>query len=276
MDHFQSTKSHIKLVLFDLDGTFLNDRKQVLDSSIQALEFLKEKGIRAAFATGRDIELVDDLVIKNFKLDHLIDYVIADNGAKIKDCSSDKAISRYFLQVDQLLKIKDHFKDLKLVYGVGEKGYYFVSGENALTRYTNDVLGLPVKVVDFDSYLTEPKPKFLLFVPSSKQMEKVMDLYQSLDLEGVVGIRSSKNLFEFNHKNVNKARAIADLCDYIGIGEEETMAFGDEMNDLAMLKSAGVSVAMGNASDELKAQADFVTDDNNNHGIAKFIYNYFQ
>lgn len=276
MDPSPSTRKNIKLVLFDLDGTFLTDEKIPLQSSLDAIDYLREKNIKLGFATGRDLKIVDENFLDYYKLREKIDYVIADNGASIKNYKTGKIKQEYFLQVDQLLKIKDHFKDLNLVYGVGEKGAYYVNGENAVTSYTRDVLKFPVKLVNFDDYLTSPKPKFLIMVPSKKQMEKVLELYKSLELDGVVGIKSSKSLFEFNHEKVNKGEGLSYLCKEMAISENEVMAFGDEMNDYQMLKVSGVSVAMKNSPDYLKLCADYITEDNNHDGIGKFIYKYFE
>jgi len=72
-------------------------------------------------------------------------------------------------------------------------------------------------------------------------------------------------------KGTNKATGIDEICKYYGIDISETMAFGDGGNDIAMLKHAGVGVAMGNASDEVKGYADMITDSVDDDGIAKIL-----
>ena len=74
--------------------------------------------------------------------------------------------------------------------------------------------------------------------------------------------------------NANKGKTIHDMADYLGINPENCMAFGDSQNDLEMMKACGISVAMGNASDEVKAAADYVTSDVKDDGIWKALVRY--
>jgi Cof subfamily protein (haloacid dehalogenase superfamily) len=76
------------------------------------------------------------------------------------------------------------------------------------------------------------------------------------------------NNIEINSREATKGNALKKLAAYLGIPLNETMAFGDDRNDITMLQAAGVGVAMGNAGEEVKRAADYVTDDCNSSGVA--------
>lgn len=86
---------------------------------------------------------------------------------------------------------------------------------------------------------------------------------------------SHPNNIELIPKGVNKATAIQEIQKELSVPKEKIISFGDGMNDLEMLQASGVSVAMGNAVDELKQEAKFITDANTEDGIANFLINYF-
>ncbi len=86
-------------------------------------------------------------------------------------------------------------------------------------------------------------------------------------------LKSSPVFVEINNAGVSKANAVHTICEHFNIDIADTIAFGDNYNDLLMLKAAGTGVAMGNAPDDIKAAADYVTDDHNHDGIAKFLQN---
>ena len=79
------------------------------------------------------------------------------------------------------------------------------------------------------------------------------------------------NNIEINSLDATKGAALAFLCDYLGVDVSQSMSFGDGTNDISMLKAAGIGVAMGNAMDEVKVHADYVTDTCDNDGMAKAI-----
>ena len=79
---------------------------------------------------------------------------------------------------------------------------------------------------------------------------------------------TAKNNIEINNINANKGNAIWMLADYLGVPRENTVSFGDALNDLSMIKAAGTGVAMANACDEIKEAADFITLSNDEDGVA--------
>ena len=88
-------------------------------------------------------------------------------------------------------------------------------------------------------------------------------------LPGLTATRWCDVFVDINAEGVNKAAGIRSFADYLGLDLSETMAFGDGGNDIPMLRAAGIGVAMGNASDEVKSYADYVTDHIDNDGLYK-------
>ena len=80
---------------------------------------------------------------------------------------------------------------------------------------------------------------------------------------------------EFFNSRTSKALALEKICGFYGISQNEIIAIGDELNDISMLKAAGLSVAMENAADDVKKAADIITASNNDDGFAKLVYNIF-
>ena len=98
-----------------------------------------------------------------------------------------------------------------------------------------------------------------------------MHEYLSAELSDLVITTAIGNNLEINCKEAVKGNALMKLADHLGLSPESLMACGDNLNDITMLKAAGLGVAMGNAKDEVKAIANYVTDDNNHDGVAKAI-----
>jgi Cof subfamily protein (haloacid dehalogenase superfamily) len=90
-------------------------------------------------------------------------------------------------------------------------------------------------------------------------------------MDGLELTNSLPTNVEANPAGVSKAAALHFLCERMGITMEEVMAVGDSLNDIKMIQASGVGVAMGNAQEAIKNVADFVTDTNNNNGVAKAI-----
>ncbi len=265
----------IKLVLTDIDGTLLSPNLMPLQSSYEIIDKIREKGIKFGLVTGRDFDSVNSFLLDRWKLRGKLDVFIGENGSFVKDFSSNKISKQFYMSSSELKQVYNHFKDLEVSMAVSEKGYLHVDKINEQAEYFSDMVKIPIKVVDFDTYLQQPKPKIHIGV-LPKDMQKVIDRAKTFHNPNLVGMTTSKYLFEYNNKNVNKKVGIQKLCQIIGIDKSQIIAFGDQMNDYEMLQYAGVSVAMGNALDEVKSQSKFITDGNDEDGIANFLKKYLE
>ncbi|OJT75988.1 hydrolase, partial [Clostridioides difficile] len=109
--------------------------------------------------------------------------------------------------------------------------------------------------------------KCILFSENVDSLREAKEEFKKQeDLEVV---SSGKINFEVMSKGTSKGIAVKKFCDILGIDSEEVICIGDNENDISMIKFAGLGIAMGNATDEVKSMADFVTDTNVNDGVAK-------
>lgn len=257
------------LLVFDCDGTFLNDAGEVLDSTKQALRKCSEKGIKIAFASGRAKEGIEN-VIKKIQADNLIDYYICHNGARIYDADEGRYLA------DKHLVLADYPDLLKLAEG-SELGFYaFANGQilayNQDDAYADEEAGknsVPVNPMA-DAPLETQIYKFV--IPGSpEKLDRLQDSLPEEITEQYSVVRSAQTNLEFLHPDASKGIGIQMLCDSIGYNVEQALPFGDAQNDYSMYEATGNMIAMGNAQSCLKDIATMITDDNNHDGIARAI-----
>ncbi|CEX92611.1 HAD superfamily hydrolase [Streptococcus pneumoniae] len=142
---------------------------------------------------------------------------------------------------------------------------------NPYTEIEGDITGMPIVVVDdFKAAVKEPVVKVLM----NKEAERLVEVEKKLQqqLEGQLSVMRSKPFFlEFTEAGVTKGTSLNKLIQKLGIKREEVIAMGDSYNDQAMIEFAGLGVAMGNAPDDIKEIANYVTDTNMNDGVAKVV-----
>ena len=146
---------------------------------------------------------------------------------------------------------------------------YFERRRPESDHYESHV-NLKGEIVDFDSVNPLNFTK-MMYVGSHERLTGVMHKVEA-DIGGKVSVMfSNVEFLEFMKKGVSKGAALRLLLSDMGIEQADTIAFGDGDNDVSLLEAAGIGVAMGNASDAVKAAADFVTDSNNEDGIEHFL-----
>lgn len=267
----------IKLILLDLDGTLLTSQKTISPANYDALERCAAAGVHIVPSTGRFYSGMPQ-VVRDLPF---VRYVAAVNGAQVYDAKEDKVLCReeiapadarrVFAELDTLPVIYDCFLD-----GWGymdEKMYAQIDGFIADPRVNRMVKDLRKPVPDFKGFIARenrPLQKIQMFFTDmdrrAKELERLPKLFPDLSVTS-----SITNNIEFNAKNANKGEALRFLCRHLGLSIEESMSFGDSSNDLSMIEAAGTGVAMANADQALLDAADYVTDTNDNDGVAKAI-----
>jgi len=270
-----------KLIAIDMDGTLLREDKTISSKTKEALKAANSLGVKIVLTSGRPIQGIKKY-LNELQLIGKDDYVIGLNGAMICNCSDYSIISS-----SETLK----GKDLKYIYNKVRELRTYV---HAFTRYEDLVnieskfsegeekrINLKVKVVDF---LTETKDDDEILKVVLEEEKDVLDKITSQIpkelFEEYNVIRSLDFMIEFMKKGCTKANGIEKLAQHLGISREEIIAIGDAINDKEMIEYAGLGVAMGNAEEEIKMQADFITKTNEEDGVAhvihKFIVNNFE
>ena len=244
----------IKIVFFDIDETlYIKSQARIPESITKSvLPRLREKGIMTAIATGRNFGCLPK-ALKPLIDEHYFELFVTINGQY--NFYKDQLISEYALTVSQITRCIEKLTALGIVYAFVTKDQIAVSQDNAVVREALDPIK-PDYIVDPQYYLTDTAVQMLAFYPESRDQEVLDSGIFSDDLKvcrwhpmGVDILRTENS----------KARGIEDVIKYFGLDIENTMAFGDGFNDLEMFNTVGFSVAMGNAENELKQRADYVT-----------------
>ena len=271
-----------KLIACDLDETLLNDNHFVGKKNHDAiLKARKEYGVKFVPATGRGFMQIQTELAKLGLKDIEDEYVISFNGGALSENKGNRIIEFNGLSFDKMKEIFEaglNFDVCQHIY-TPDKLYVFNLSESEKERLAH----LKLDVI----YPKENNVDFLKDTPVAKILYQNTDVPYLMSLEnklksitdGCVAISYSSNRYmEFNAIGVNKGQGLIDLANKLGIDIKDTIAVGDNYNDLSMLKVAGLSVGANNAVDDVKAICDYVTKANNNEGVVdelirRYIFN---
>lgn len=253
----------IKCVAFDIDGTLIARGKDRIEASTKvAIKQLKEKGIKIIVATGRAFYFIQEDV-KDFLQP---DFFVTVNGQVVTD-KSGNAVADKRLNVDEsnaiLKACRQH--QIKLANKGLKQMEVYVDYENYWRPYLrNDETKRHILVnrEDLVEFTPETAPHGMFLIGDEQTIRSFSPLLNDLQLS-----YAFQDAFELFDKRVGKSDGIEIALKHYGIPWEETMVFGDANNDIQMLEKAGISVAMGNASADCKAHADYVTTEITNDGI---------
>lgn len=274
----------IKVILMDVDGTLANSDKKVTPETREALLKAQDAGILLVLASGRTDNglkyYADEL-----NLDKHHGLLICNNGATVLDYQTKEVLFSQSLSIEEGKEVLEHLKKFD-VCPVVAKGEYM---------YVNDVFNNMIKrdgtlwnVLEYESRSNNYKlceiedlsawcdfeiSKILTYADPSYLKEHYQEMRAPFG-DRINSMFTSSFYYEFTAKGVDKTKAIKKAIEISGFNAEEMIAFGDAQNDKTMVEYAGVGVAMGNAIDELKAVADYITDDFNHDGIAKALYHF--
>jgi len=263
----------IKLIGLDLDGTVFNDNKHITERTLNAFSSAIDKGVTVLPATGRPYQGLPT----EFTSIQGINYAITSNGSSIRDLRNGELIYEDLITLPVALKALDIISDFDSMMEVYIDGCGYASSSfvDRLDDYMPAAF-IPYfhqtkKLFDGDArdYIigrNKPLEKInLLFCDMSEREKALRKLQEFSDISVTSAI--SNNL-ELNSATANKGNALLALGEILGIAPEQIMACGDSHNDYAMIKAAGLGVAMGNAVPEIKAISDYITLSNEEDGVA--------
>lgn len=267
----------IKLVAIDLDGTVLNSKKTISKENIDAFKYCKEKGIEVVPVTGRPYSGL----YEEYKKAIGCNYSIHTNGAIAMELKTDKTIISHSMNIDVAKNIADILSEFDCYYSVFYNGMGYLSREKyeaELLRYINtpmyDYIKITRRPIDNQKgFLNEISHCDNIYV-NAKTTEIRNEICKAIkDVKNIFYTCSDVDDVEIGG-NCSKGQTLLELAHKLNISKDEIMAIGDSGNDLNMLMMSGVSIAMGNASEEIQSVADFVTKDCENSGVAYAIKNF--
>ena len=253
----------IKAIFFDIDGTLVSlSTHRIPQSAVDAITQAKRQGVKIFISTGRPFPLIDNIG----EIRHLVDGYITTNGAWC--FMGDRVISCSPIPQNDaatMVRLADEMNFGTLV--VGEKDIIMFNDNG-----TSEVFRQLLNVRDLKSDVpveTVLSQRVLQFTPviTPEQEERLMP-----HLPGCESSRWCPEFADVTARGVNKGKGLLAMIAGLNISIGETMAFGDGGNDLAIVKTAGVGVAMGNANESLKAVADYVTDTVDDNGISNALH----
>jgi Cof subfamily protein (haloacid dehalogenase superfamily) len=258
------------MIVLDLDDTLLQDDHTISPRTKQTLMDAQKLGVKVVLASGRPTsamtEIADELELKEFG-----SFILSFNGAKITNCQTGEELFSSTLSPETAHRLYDlsRREDIWIHTYVGD--FIVTEAGNQYTTIESEITG--IKIVEVDSFkesVNEPVVKVLMVDAPDKLAQVEKTLQQELEDELSV-LRSKPFFLEFTEKGVTKGTSLHHLISKLGIIREEVIAIGDSYNDLAMIEFAGLGVAMGNAPQDIKEKANYVTDTNMNDGVAKVV-----
>ena len=262
----------LKYIICDLDRTLLNEKGSVSpEQAAYILDLRARKGIHFGFASGRARTALKHLAERVGLLD-ACDVFISNNGVDIYDVQNDVSTQMDMLEVEDIKVL------LNLFGGYDFINVIFHNTGKLYALFENERIRGVIKMNGYTGYhnpLTEsygPTARVtLIFDP--KRIEDVRKVLAQTELPShISSTESDLDVVDFSRKGVSKAKAIQTYISQFGDTMEQVIVFGDSANDMAMMQAAGVAVAMQNATGEVKAIADYVTEKSNDEdGVMHFL-----
>ncbi|MCR5798536.1 MAG: Cof-type HAD-IIB family hydrolase [Lachnospiraceae bacterium] len=262
----------MSIIFTDLDGTLLNDDSVISDYTRKILTGYTSAGNNIAFSSGRSLPSVLK-VLSDLNLNLPGSYIIATNGTLIYDCDKLETVFESRLTYEEVRKVwqlaKENgvyiqtYTDTSLVIGkrTKETDFYMIRCPHPLLIASD-----PTNVMD--------KPPCKLLAIDLEDHEKLVRFSKLVDegFSSLTTLFSNSRYLEVFPANAGKGEALRLLCDYLGIDIKDSYAFGDEENDISMLRAAGTGVGMCNGNPKIFDYCDIITEfDNNNDGLARYI-----
>ncbi|MBP3463091.1 MAG: HAD family phosphatase [Clostridia bacterium] len=286
-----------KLVAIDLDGTLLNSYGEVSQRTREAIKEATQKGVEVVLASGRPISSVEDLATE-LEANH---YLVSGNGATVYDMRQKSIVYDQFLSKEQILNIVKICEENSIYYNIYTENEVLTKSLNYNTLFYHSEnthkqeekrTNINILTDVYDYVLRTNNQKYLkvtvcdqsqiVFGSIIKKLRTINDI-DVLDVahmskkiikSGTEEILVEYCYTEITNKNVNKWTALEYIMKKENISKEEVIAIGDNVNDKEMIEEAGLGVAMGNSTQNIKEIANEITSTNNEDGVYEIFRKY--
>ena len=271
----------IKLVALDLDGTLFDNSSRISKRNLTAIRSITDKGIHVVISTGRPFEGIPFDQIKGTG----INYAITANGSGIYEISTGKCLYENAMDEELVTPILNFLltREIHMDAFIGGKGYTPIQCVETAQKLT-----VPSSIKNYIITTRTRLDNILQFIHENqlKVQKMTLNFYPAADgtlidretvrkflvsNPSITTVCGGYNNLEFTRADANKGVGLRKLAEILGVNPDATMAIGDTENDLAIIEAAGIGVAMGNATDAVKARADYVTTTNTKDGVAAAI-----
>lgn len=258
----------IKLITIDIDDTLVNTAKQVTPRVKTALQEATAQGVKVVLTTGRPLPGIQEY-LDELGLNHQDDqYAITYNGGVVQTTNGEELGGKELAYSDylRLREVADELgaylqvETIDAAYTSAKEINYWASRENFLIK-----MPLIIKPVDE----MDPNDHYVkfMFIGDEADIDSWRDALPADVKDAYYIVKSTPQHLEFMHKDATKGSGLLTLAAKLGIDQSETMALGDQQNDITMIEAAGLGVAMGNAVPEVKAVADVEATTQNTDGV---------
>ena len=266
----------IKLIGIDIDGTLLNSKKELTSGTLDALRQAADQGVEIVISTGRFLSEFPELV----EALPMMRYTVTCTGAQVLDLKTGETLARHALTDSELKRLYEKLKHLDAMVQIFSDHDGHIHNRASDLRQSERFCGPALAQVlrrthvaeeDLDAFVTGYTGltnKIHMFFSEHQAKAEALAL---LSGEPYALMESADNDLELMAPGVDKGLGLRELAAHLGLDRFQVMAIGDGGNDAAMLRYAGLGVAMGNASPEALAAADQVTATNDEDGAAKAI-----
>lgn len=267
----------VKAIVLDIDGTLLNEKKEITPATKKALIQAQQRGIKLILASGRPtsgmLAYAEELEMKQHH-----GLLVSYNGAKVIDCQTNNELFSQAMTVEEGRAVLEHMKKFDVKVMIDKDDYMYVNNvyDCEITYKGNKINIIEYEsrggnyklceIADLAAFLTEPLSKIL----TAGEPEYLAAYYQEMMApfsDSLNCVFTADFYFEFTAEGIDKAKALDTVLQPLGVAPEEIAAFGDGHNDISLIQYAGLGVAMDNAVPELKAAADHITRSHNADGI---------
>lgn len=263
-----------RLVAIDVDGTLVNDEKNLTQRTIETIKKAVENNTRVVVSSARSFYRLKGY-LEQLGLIEDNQYTISFNGAVIVENKSQKLLSSINFQEKEVLGLIEMAKSFKTPISLYAMNCLITEEIPEILKNNKHFSNVNFRISKFEEIDFNKECIYkIVFVNEPENIMKIKrelskELYEKYEITSSV-----PEYIEFVKKGITKSKALDFICKKCNIKKSEVIAIGDADNDLEMINFAGLGVAMENATDSLKEKADYVTSSNNHDGVAKVIERY--
>ena len=257
------------MICTDLDGTLLRTDKTISAENSKAIEYFKDNGGLFTFVTGR----MHYYAVDSYNKVKPNAPVGCMNGGCIYDFAEGKHLWKSGIDkkaAELIDYVAKSFSDVGIQVNTFEKAYFYK--DNPAMVWFRKATGLENIQINYKD-ISEPWAKIIF---AHEEENRLLEMLEGLESQPLADefdfVHSEKRLMEIMPKNINKGIAIRKFSEIFSIDKSKIIAVGDFENDVEMIKEAGVGIAVANACPQAKEVADIVTVSNDDHAIARIIY----
>ncbi len=271
----------IKLIALDLDGTLFNPEGIITEGNKEQLNRAAAQGVKIVISTGRPF---NGLPFEQIK-DTAIEYALTTNGASVYKIEGKECLFEQGMDIETVLPVLDWILEREIHIDIYMDGVGFTP---VRCRENIGRLDVPESLRKYMIATRTPLENLKEYVRDCGQKIQKINLnfypqpdgtylYQKETLDflkanpALTVVCGGFNNFEISKAGITKREGLAFLANYLGTDLEHTMAMGDSENDYSMINAAGIGVAMGNASDDIKAIANYITTSNKEDGVGEAV-----